>query len=50
MVLLPQGEPFADGPPEERANDLWLVASREQSPGRVAGYRLDYPFWGFIEV
>ncbi|MDX9834153.1 MAG: bifunctional DNA primase/helicase [Desulfobulbus sp.] len=50
MVLLPQGEPFADGPPEERANDLWLVASREQSPGRVAGYRLDFPFWGFIEV
>jgi hypothetical protein len=25
------------------------VASREHSPGRVAGYRLDYPYWGFIE-
>ncbi|MGW8193039.1 MAG: DnaB-like helicase C-terminal domain-containing protein [Desulforhopalus sp.] len=30
-------------------NTLWLVASREHSPGRVADYRVDYPFWGFIE-
>lgn len=28
---------------------LWLVASREHSPGRVAGYRQDYPYWGFTE-
>ncbi len=28
---------------------LWLVASREHSPGRVADYRLDYPYWGFTE-
>ncbi len=31
-------------------NSLWLVASREQSPGRVADYHLDYPFWGFVEL
>jgi len=49
MVLLPQWDPFGDTPPEERRNDLWLVASREQTPGRIASYRLDYPFWGFIE-
>ncbi|MFH0780396.1 MAG: bifunctional DNA primase/helicase [Pseudomonadota bacterium] len=28
---------------------LWLVASREYSPGRVADYRQDYPYWGFTE-
>ena len=28
---------------------LWLVASREHSPGRVASYRVDYPYWGFTE-
>jgi replicative DNA helicase len=49
MVLLPQWDPFDDKPPEARCNELWLVASREHSPGRVAAYRLDYPFWGFIE-
>jgi KaiC/GvpD/RAD55 family RecA-like ATPase len=31
------------------ANTLWLVASREHSPGRIADYRLDYPYWGFTE-
>jgi hypothetical protein len=25
------------------------VASREHSPGRVAVYHLDYPYWGFTE-
>lgn len=49
MVLLPRWDPFDNTPPDKRANDLWLVASREQSPGLVASYRLDYPYWGFIE-
>lgn len=49
MVLLPLWDPFDDTPPAERRNELWLVASREYSPGRVATYRLDYPFWGFVE-
>jgi len=49
MVFLPQWDPFADAPPAQRRNDLWLVASREQSPGRIASYRLDYPYWGFVE-
>jgi KaiC/GvpD/RAD55 family RecA-like ATPase len=34
----------------ERCNSLWLVASRENSPGLIARYRLDFPFWGFTEV
>jgi archaellum biogenesis ATPase FlaH len=49
MVLLPKWDPFDNTPPQNRANELWLVASREQSPGLVASYRLDYPYWGFIE-
>nr|WP_321464687.1 DnaB-like helicase C-terminal domain-containing protein [uncultured Desulfobulbus sp.] len=49
MVLMPQWDPFDDSAISKRCNELWLVASREQSPGRVAGYRLDYPYWGFIE-
>ncbi|BCL61258.1 hypothetical protein DGMP_19510 [Desulfomarina profundi] len=28
---------------------LELIASREHSPGVIAGYRTDYPFWGFVE-
>jgi KaiC/GvpD/RAD55 family RecA-like ATPase len=49
MILLPQWDPFDAGPPENRHNDLWLVASREQSPGLIGSYRLDFPFWGFVE-
>ncbi len=32
-----------------KGNTLCLVASREHSPGRVAEYRLDFPYWGFTE-
>jgi KaiC/GvpD/RAD55 family RecA-like ATPase len=32
-----------------RSNKLWLVASREHSPGLIGRYTLDYPYWGFIE-
>ena len=49
MVLLPDWDPFDTGPLDQRINSLWLVASREHSPGKVADYRLDYPFWGFEE-
>lgn len=34
----------------EREVVLWLVASREMSPGRIATYSVDYPFWGFREL
>lgn len=33
----------------QRKSTLWVVASREHSPGPVASYRLDFPYWGFIE-
>lgn len=34
---------------DNRANTLWLVASREHGPGLVATYDVDYPYWGFSE-
>lgn len=50
MILAPSpGSPDAPSP-EGRKSALWLVASRENSPGRVAEYVLDYPYWGFIET
>lgn len=49
MVLLPQWDPFSQDAAEQRRNDLWLVASREHSPGLVASYQSDYPYWGFVE-
>lgn len=49
MILMPRWDPFDTTPPENRFNDLWLVASREQSPGKVGSYRLDFPYWGFKE-
>jgi len=33
-----------------RKSTLWLVASRESSPGKVAEYALDFPYWGFKEM
>lgn len=34
---------------QERRITLWVVASREHTPGPVADYTLDYPYWGFTE-
>jgi len=48
MVLFPTSDSSTTGS-HDRKNCLWLVASREHSPGRVAEYHLDYPFWGFDE-
>ncbi|MDR3630818.1 MAG: DnaB-like helicase C-terminal domain-containing protein [Desulfocapsaceae bacterium] len=47
MVLFPDWDQM--GGTRERSNALWLVASREHSPGLVGRYILDYPYWGFIE-
>jgi len=50
MILVPSTDPLkASGSPEGRRSVLWLVASRENSPGKVAEYVLDYPYWGFTE-
>ena len=50
MILSPDWDPLDPFSREERQGKLWLVASRESSPGKIAEYRLDYPFWGFKEL
>ncbi|MBU0479517.1 MAG: AAA family ATPase [Proteobacteria bacterium] len=49
LVFLPEWDPVKQSAESERVNSLWLVASREHSPGLVARYRFDYPYWGFLE-
>ncbi len=49
MVLLPLWDSLDPDTFKERANTLWLVASRENSPGRIADYILEYPYWTFRE-
>lgn len=49
MVLYPGVATPGGSASAGQKNTLWLVASREHSPGRVADYHLDYPFWGFTE-
>jgi replicative DNA helicase len=50
MVLYPDQLQNGDASLKtDASSSLWLVASREHSPGRVAGYQVDYPFWGFTE-
>jgi replicative DNA helicase len=49
MVLYPDPGRAADNNDRRRQNSLWLVASREHSPGPIATYTLDYPYWGFVE-
>ncbi len=50
MILMPEWDPLDPVATEGRQNVLWLVASRENSPGQVAQYRIDYPFWRFEEI
>lgn len=50
MILMPQWDPLDPVSTESRNSVLWLVASRENSPGRVAEYKLDYPYWRFREL
>ncbi|MEW6668435.1 MAG: DnaB-like helicase C-terminal domain-containing protein [Thermodesulfobacteriota bacterium] len=51
MILVPSSNPLRGGEsPEGRISTLWLVASRENSPGRIAEYALDFPYWGFKEL
>lgn len=50
MILMPRWDPLDPASTEHRDSVLWLVASRENNPGRVADYRLDYPYWRFREI
>ncbi len=50
LILTPGWDPLAPVTGEARKSILWTVASRENSPGRVAEYVLDYPYWRFLEA
>ncbi len=50
MILLPDWDPVDPISSKKRESSLWLVASRENNPGKIAAYRLEYPFWGFHEL
>lgn len=49
MILMPAWNPINPTPSEERKSMLYLAASRENNPGKIAEYILEYPFWGFRE-
>ena len=50
LVIYPEDDQASKLNSHERNANLWLVASREHSPGLVATYKLEYPFWGFKET
>jgi replicative DNA helicase len=50
LILAPDWDPLAPAAAGPRKSILWMVASRETSPGRVAEYALDYPYWRFKEL
>jgi replicative DNA helicase len=50
MILQPDWDLMDPISQTARQSTLWLVASRESSPGKVAEYVLDFPYWGFREL
>lgn len=50
MILSPGWDPLEPFSSGERRSTLWLVASRENNPGKIADYELEYPYWGFKEL
>lgn len=50
MILMPDWDPMDPISKKGRESSLYLVASRENNPGKVATYVLEYPFWGFGEI
>ena len=49
MILMPDWDPLSPVTKQQRKSVLWVAASRENNPGRIAEYALDYPFWRFNE-
>jgi KaiC/GvpD/RAD55 family RecA-like ATPase len=50
MILSPDWDPLAPVSGGDKKSTLWLVASRENNPGKIADYVLEYPYWGFREM
>ncbi len=49
-IMTSQIDPYAAQAPEDRVVTLWMVASREIIPGKIADYRMLYPYWAFEEM
>lgn len=47
-----EGAAVASGGARDRGRvvHLWLVASREMSPGKIADYQVEFPYWSFREM
>jgi replicative DNA helicase len=50
MIFVPDWDAVDSISTQERKSTLWMVASRENTPGKIATYLLEYPFWGFKEL
>ena len=50
MILLPDWDLLDPISTEQRESTLLMVASRENSPDKIATYVLEYPYWGFRET
>ena len=50
IIFSPDWDPLDPVSIEQRKATLWMVASRENNPGKIATYILEYPFWRFREV
>ncbi|MCR4292751.1 MAG: AAA family ATPase [Candidatus Kuenenia sp.] len=50
MILIPDWDPVDPASSQDKKSFLWLVASRENNPGKIATYQLEYPYWSFKEV
>jgi len=49
-IMTSQIDPYAPQAPTDRLVTLWMVASREIIPGKIADYKVLYPYWAFEEV
>ncbi|MGD2271278.1 MAG: DnaB-like helicase C-terminal domain-containing protein [Desulfobacterales bacterium] len=50
MILIPNWDPIDPISTAARESTLWLAASRENNPGKIGVYRLEFPYWSFREV
>lgn len=50
MILMPDWDPLEPVTSQNRKSLLWVVASRENNPGRVSEYLMDFPYWRFKEI
>jgi hypothetical protein len=50
MILIPNWDPIDPISTAARESTLWMAASRENNPGKIGVFRLEYPYWSFSEA